>query len=66
MGNQDIQNRINAASVMNGVLGQTTKVQQSGGGSGILGGAMSGAAAGSAFGPWGALAGAVIGGAASA
>lgn len=64
MANQDIQNRINAASVMNGALGQTTTTKTSGGGSGILGGAMSGAAAGSAFGPWGALAGAVIGGAA--
>ncbi|MFQ3396371.1 hypothetical protein P9477_23245 [Enterobacter mori] len=63
---QDIQNRINAASVLNGALGQTTTTKTSGGGAGILGGAMSGAAAGSAFGPWGALAGAVIGGAASA
>ncbi|HCB9835985.1 TPA: hypothetical protein M2Q89_000693 [Escherichia coli] len=63
---QDIQNRIGAASVMNGALGMTSKTTTSGGGSGFLGGAMSGAAAGSAFGPWGALAGAVIGGAASA
>lgn len=58
----DIQNQINAASVLNGALGQTTTQKVSGGGSGFLGGAMSGAAAGSAFGPWGALAGGVIGG----
>ncbi|HEG2205559.1 TPA: hypothetical protein SCS57_002044 [Enterobacter cloacae] len=62
---QDINNRLGAASVMNGVLGQTSKTTTSGGGAGFLGGAMSGAAAGSAFGPWGALAGAVIGGVAS-
>lgn len=60
-----IQNMLNAASVLNGAQGMTTTSKTSGGGSGMLGGAMSGAAAGSAFGPWGALAGGVIGAAAS-
>lgn len=60
-----IQNLINASSVLNGAQGMTTKTTTSGGGSGMLGGAMSGAAAGSAFGPWGALAGGVIGAVAS-
>lgn len=56
-----IQNLLNAASVMNGAQGMTTTSTTSGGGSGMLGGAMSGAAAGSAFGPWGALAGGALG-----
>ena len=56
-----IQNMLNAASVMNGAQGMTTTSTSSGGGSGMLGGAMSGAAAGSAFGPWGALAGGALG-----
>ena len=43
--------------------GRTVVTQSSSGG--FLGGAMSGAAAGSSFGPWGALAGGVIGGLAS-
>lgn len=60
-----IQNMLNAASVLNGAQGMTTTSSTAGGGSGVLGGAMSGAAAGSAFGPWGALAGGVIGAAAS-
>lgn len=60
-----INNQIGAANVMNGMLGQKTTTTSTGGGSGMLGGAMSGAAAGSAFGPWGALAGGVIGAAAS-
>lgn len=61
IGWQDIQNRINAASVLNGGYGQTTTTTQKTGG-GLLGGMMSGAAAGSAFGPWGAVAGAALGG----
>lgn len=65
MANANIQNQLNAASVFNGALGQKTTTTVSGGGSGMLGGAMSGAAAGSAFGPWGALAGAAIGSASS-
>lgn len=60
-----INNLINSASVLNGAQGMTTKTTTSGGGSGILGGAMSGAAAGSAFGPWGALAGGALGALAS-
>lgn len=60
-----IQNMINATSVLNGAQGMTTKSTTSGGGSGLLGGVMSGAAAGSAFGPWGALAGGALGGLAS-
>lgn len=56
-----IQNLLNASSVMNGAQGMTTTSTSSGGGSGMLGGAMSGAAAGSAFGPWGALAGGALG-----
>lgn len=55
-----IQNMINAASVLNGAQGMTTKTTTSGGG-GLLGGIASGAAAGSAFGPWGALAGGALG-----
>lgn len=65
-GYQDIQNQLGAAGVLNSALGQQTTTKTSGGGSGIFGGMMSGAAAGSAFGPWGALAGAAIGGVASA
>lgn len=64
IGWQDIQNRINAASVLNGGYGQTTTQKTSSGG-GMLSGIMSGAATGSAFGPWAALAGGVIGGLAS-
>lgn len=64
-GYQDINNQLGAAGVLNGALGTTTTNKVSGGGSGFLGGAMSGAAAGSSFGPWGALAGGVIGGLAS-
>lgn len=56
-----IQNMLNAASVLNGAQGMTTTTTSSGGGTGMLGGAMSGAAAGSAFGPYGAMAGGVIG-----
>lgn len=59
---QDIQNQINAASVLNGALGQTTTSKTSGGGGGLFGGIMSGAAAGSSYGPWGSLAGGVLGG----
>jgi hypothetical protein len=66
MGWQDINNRLNAAGVLNGALGQTQKTTVSGGGGGLLGGLASGAAAGSAFGPWGALAGAALGGVMSA
>lgn len=58
---QQIQNMLNAAGVLNGAQGMTTTTTQSGGGGGMLGGAMSGAAAGSAFGPWGALAGGALG-----
>lgn len=61
IGWQDIQNRINAASVLNGGYGQNTTTYTKTGG-GMLGGIASGAAAGSAFGPWGALAGGAIGG----
>lgn len=64
IGWQDIQNRINAASVLNGGYGQTT-TQYTKSGGGMLGGIMSGAAAGSAFGPYGMLAGAALGGIAS-
>lgn len=60
--NQQTQNLLNSAAVMNGALGQTTTQKVSGGGSGVLGGMMSGAMAGSAFGPYGMLAGAAIGG----
>lgn len=60
-----INNQLNAANTLNGALGQRTTTTTTGGGSGMLGGAMSGAVAGSAFGPWGALAGATIGAAAS-
>lgn len=62
---QDINNQLGAAGVLNGALGQTTTTKQSGGSGGFLGGSMSGAAGGSSFGPWGALAGGVIGGLAS-
>lgn len=62
LGWSDIQNMINASSVLNSGYGMTTTQKTSGGGSGFLGGALSGAAAGSSFGPYGALAGAALGG----
>lgn len=58
---QQIQNMLNAAGVLNGAQGMTTTTTQKGGGGGLLGGIMSGASAGSAFGPWGALAGGALG-----
>lgn len=65
---QNLQNRIGSAQAANGVLGMTTKTTTSGGGSGILGGAMAGAVTGfmTTGSPYGALAGAAIGGASAA
>lgn len=61
-GYQDINNILGAAGILNGALGQTSRTKTSGGGGGFLGGAAAGAGMGSMFGPWGALAGGVIGG----
>ncbi|XGI80678.1 hypothetical protein ACED16_02600 [Enterobacter hormaechei] len=64
----NIQNRLNAASAANGVLGMNSKTTVSGGGGGILGGMISGAVTGTMTGgfPYGTMAGAAIGGAAAA
>lgn len=64
---QNIQNRLNSASLINGVIPPTTTQKTSGGGGGILGGMVSGAVTGfMTGGPYGALAGAAIGGASAA
>lgn len=65
MGYQDLTNRTNAASVLNGALGQTKTTTASGGGGGLLSGALTvagGVVGGIYGGPAGAALGAQLGG----